>query len=175
MEGQNCKNMARAMKSNPKILMDYLAEKKMPKLEDKSDDELPGILKTFYSNLRTINGEVYTLQSLKCIRAGINRHTKEVRNLDIIHDSRYAQSNEMFRGVAVKSKQQGKGCIRPTQPILPEDVLKIGQYFNHGYMNRPHPKKVQRCVLFYVLYFFCQRWIGLKPMLIQTEPSMLYK
>ena len=24
-------------------------------------------------------------------------------------------------------------------------------------MNRPHPKKVQRCVLFYILYFFCQR------------------
>ena len=67
MEGRNCKNTARATKSNLKILMDYLFEKNMPKFEDITDDELPGILKSFHSNLRTINGDVYTLQSLKCI------------------------------------------------------------------------------------------------------------
>ena len=106
--------------------MDYLAEKNMPKFEDIPDDDLSNILKEFHSNLRTINGEVYALQSLKCRHAEINRYTKEHRNLDIIHDTRFVQSNEMFRGVAVRSKQQGKGCVRPTKPILPEDVLKKG-------------------------------------------------
>ena len=60
-----------------KILTQYLVEKGMPTLENISDDDLPGILKTFYTELRIINGEHYALQSLKCIRAGINRFTKE--------------------------------------------------------------------------------------------------
>ena len=71
--------------------------------------------------------------------------------------------HEMSKGVAVKSKAAGKGCIRPTKPILPEDILKIGNYFHHDVMNALHPKKVQRCVLFYILYFFCHHWKG-KPL-----------
>ena len=120
----------------------------MPPLENISDDELPPILKTFYTEQRTMSGELYAIQSLKCIQAGINRFTKEHRNLDIISDTCYAQCNEMFKGVMKQSKKNGKGTIKLTKAILQEDMIKIGQYFNHDIMNHPDLKKVQKCVLF---------------------------
>ena len=91
MQERNSINAVRATESTLRILTQYLNEKQLPELEEISDDELPNILKSFYTNLRTMNSELYALQSLKCIRAGINHHTKVVRNLDIISDIHFAQ------------------------------------------------------------------------------------
>ena len=43
-------------------------------------------LTNFCSDLSKNDGDIYKIQSLKCIRVGINRHTKEHRNIDIISD-----------------------------------------------------------------------------------------
>lgn len=80
------KNTQRATKNAMKTLSDYLLEKKLKSFEELTNTELPDILLNFYTDLRKVKGGEYKLQTLKCICAGINRFTKEKRNLDIIKD-----------------------------------------------------------------------------------------
>lgn len=70
------KTLSELQKNAVKILMDYLAEKKLKNLHDLEDDELPEILLDLYTNLRKVKGGMYKLQTLKCICAGLNRDTK---------------------------------------------------------------------------------------------------
>lgn len=70
-----------------KALADYLEEKHLKSLDDTTDEELPDLLFNFYTDLRKVDGGLYKLQSLKCIRAGLNHHMKDKRNLDIIKDT----------------------------------------------------------------------------------------
>ena len=117
LEEKDAKNTKRATKSTLKIFTDYLCEKGYPQLEDIEDLDLPDILFRFYGDLRRTDGEEYKLQSIKCIRAGLNRHTKAKRNLDIISDVRFTQANELFKGKSKVICKQGKGSTRPT-PII---------------------------------------------------------
>ena len=157
LEGRNAKNTKRATKSNIKTFTDYIDEKGLGKLEDLNMNELPEILQTFYPNLRRVDGEDYKLQSLKCIRAGINRWTKSNRNVDIIGDVRFTKANEIFKGVAKVSRQTGKGSTRSYPIIEDQDMQRIANFFLHDVLNKPDPVKVLKCVIFYVIYYFCRR------------------
>lgn len=140
-----------------KILTDYLAEKKLKPLDELQNEELPDILYHFYTNLRKAKGGEYKLQSLKCIRAGINRYTKANRNLDIINDIRFTKTNEMFKAVSTKARKEGRGSTRSTPPIEPEDLTLLAKYFYHDFMAVPDPRLLQKSVLFNIIYFFCRR------------------
>ena len=157
LEGRNAKNTKRATKSNMKTFLDFLREKGLPDLEDMDVKQLANVLEDFYANLRRLDGEDYKLQSIKCIRAGINRWTKANRNIDIISDVRFSRANEMFKGVSKIARQTGKGSTKSYPVIAQEDLERIATYFLHDIMNEPDPKKLQRCVLFYIIYFFCRR------------------
>ena len=76
---------------------------------------------------------------------GILRHT---RNIDIISDTRFSKANEMFRAVATRTRKIGKGTTKPKQPIHPDDLLKIANYFRNDYMNDVNPRKFQKIVIF---------------------------
>ena len=102
LEARNKKNTNHATKSNLKVQADCLGEKQLKTFEEFHDDELPDMLDTFYSDLRRKDGELYKLQSLKCIRAGINRYTKEHRNIDITADPSFSIANECFKACAVR-------------------------------------------------------------------------
>lgn len=106
LDGRHKENTQRATKNSVKILTDYLAEKKLKRLEELENSELPDILLDFYCNLRKAKGGEYKLQTLKCIRAAINRHTKTTRNLDIISDLSFTKANEMFKGVSTKARKE---------------------------------------------------------------------
>ena len=151
------KNTDRATKSNMKILSEYLLEKGYPPLLEICDEALPDLFEKFYTDLRKMDGDIYKITSLKCIRAGINHEMKQTRNIDIILDTRFVKANEMFRGVTKQAKKQGKGVIKGTKDISDDDMEKIGQYFDHDLMNQPNPQLVQKCVLFYIIYFLCCR------------------
>ena len=155
LEGRSAKNMKRATKSNIKTFHDYLHEKSMPNLDDLDMNELPVILENFYPNLQRVNGEDYKLQSLKCIRAGINRWTKENRNIDIISDVHFTKANEIFKGVSKIAHQTAKASTKSYPTIVHEDLERLANYFLHDIMNAPDPRRVQRYVLFYIIYFFC--------------------
>lgn len=157
LEDRHRDNTRRATRNAVKILIDYLKEKKLKKLEELTDTEFPDILLDFYSNLRKVKGGSYKLQTLKCIRAGLNRFTKEHRNLDIIADTRFARTNEMFKAVTTKAKRDGLGSTRSTPPVEEQDMAKCAQHFCHNWMNEPNPRLLQQCVLFNMIYFFCRR------------------
>ena len=157
LEGRNAKNTKRATKSNLKTFLDFLIEKSLPKLEDMDVDTLARVLEDFYVNLKRIDGEDYKLQSIKCIRAGINRWTKANRNLDIISDVCFTRANEMFKGVSKIARETGKGSTKSYPVIEQEDLERIATYFLHDIVNELDPRKLQKCVLFYIIYFFCHR------------------
>lgn len=157
MQDRHKNNTKHATKNCVKIFTDYLHEKKLKQFHKLTDDDLPDILLDFYSNLRKVNGGDYKLQTLKCIRAGINRCTKEQRGLDIISDERFKKTNEMFKAVTTRARKEGRGSTKNTPPIEPEDLPLITQYLQHDVMNNPDPKKVQQCVLFNIIYYFCRR------------------
>ena len=67
MENRNAANTNKATKSSLKVLTDYLEEKELPILPKILDADLPKLLQDFCLDLRKIDGELYKLQSLKCI------------------------------------------------------------------------------------------------------------
>lgn len=151
------KNTQRATKNAIKTFSDYLEEKDLKTLTELADDDLPDILFNFYTDLRKVNGQEYKLQTLKCLRAGLNRYMKEKRNLDIIQDVKFTRTNEMFKAVTTKARKQGRGSTKNYPPIEEDDLARLAAYFDHDFMNNPDPKKVQRCLLFYIIYWFCRR------------------
>ena len=156
LEEKDKKNTQKSTKSALKQLREFLHFKKLPDVSDISDGELPNVLFEFYSSVRPRNSEKYATQSLKCIRAALNRHFRQERGLDIIKDLSFIRTNEMFKGVLVDARKTGKPK-RSTPKITQIDLERIGEYFNHDYMNNASPKKLQQNMIFFVLYFFCRR------------------
>ena len=122
------------------------------------DDQLPNILTKFYTDTRSsLTGERFKTGSLKVIRAGLNRHFKVTRSIDIVADEPFRRADLVFEGVQVKAKKEGKGMTKPTPHISPEDLGWLGEYFYVDHVTSPHPKKLQQTVVFYIMYFFCKR------------------
>ncbi len=106
LEERNSSSTNKATKGILKILTDYIFEKKnMPDVEQTTDTQLPQLLETFYAEVCQQNGEMYKLASLKCICAGLNRHFKETRSLDIISDPKFTKANEIFKGSETNQKK----------------------------------------------------------------------
>ena len=82
---------------------------------------------------------------------------KSKRGLDLISNEAFVKANEMFCGVNKQKRIQGLGSTKSTPVISEADLQKISEYFDHDIMNHPSPKKVQQCLIFYIIYFFCHR------------------
>ena len=119
--------------------------------------ELPDILMDFFTNLRKMDSKNYKLQSLKCIRAGINRYMKAEKGKDIISNENFVKANEMFEAVRVNAKKQGRGVKKSTPPITLIDLERIAEYFCYDHVTKPDPRHLQQNILFYIVYFFCRR------------------
>ena len=63
----------------------------------------------------------------------------------------------MLKAKCVDSKKKGKGVHQKYPPITPIDMEQISEYFNHDHVSLPDPRKLQRHLLFYIVYFFCHR------------------
>ena len=94
---RNSSNTNTATKNILRIFSEFLLEKDLPNEEAIPDAQLPDILRDFYIAVKQQHGAHYKLSSLKCIRAGLNRHLKETRSINIITDPRFILSTEMFR------------------------------------------------------------------------------
>ena len=152
------------------LLRSYLQQKKKGILEEILDSDLPDILSDFYCSIRTKSDkETYSVQSQKCIRVSSNRYFKSVRGINIITDTQFIQANETFDGCKAKAKKEGKGVKKKTEKISEEDMLKLSKYFSTKSLTGLDPRKLQQCVMFYVIYFFCQRGQeNLKDMTLDT-------
>ena len=82
-------------------------------------------LSSFYAQVRKLDGEDMTSTTLTTMRYGLARHLKTVRGLDIIKDSSFTRSNEVFSGKMAKLKRDGKGATNHFDVISTADLSKI--------------------------------------------------
>ena len=125
MEERNSSNTNKATQSALTTFREYLTEKQIGTIEEVCDGDLPKIMLEFYTNLRKIDGGDYCVQSMKCIRAGINRYFKAECGIDIIDNEKFTKANEMFCGVNKRKRAEGKGSTKSTSVICPEDMQAV--------------------------------------------------
>ena len=157
MNEKDAVNTQKATVSHVGHLRVYLEHNSLPILEEVLNADLPKILFDFYTGVEPLKGGIYSVQTLKCIRAGLNRYFRKARGIDIIKDTQFVQTNEMFKSVAVKAQKEGKGIFNSTKPIAQDDLQKITDYFTVNHIVSPNPKVLQRTLLFYIIYYFCRR------------------
>ena len=171
--GRKADNTNRATITWVTCFKEYLTEKQLKPKEQLSNAELASVLSDFYVELRKKkvkkithklgqDGKVvpehddrdyYKNTSLKCLRAALNCHFKATRNIDIINNEIFIQSNEMFQGVTKKGKCKGRDEIESKLPIEEEDMEKISNYFKKNMRGPPNPAKLQEMMLFNVIYY----------------------
>ena len=157
MEERGAKNTNKSVRGAVRLLNEYIAAKSLPELESIEKSDLPCLLKEFYTNVRTKEGERYHLQSLKSMRSNLNRWFQEKKNINIITDPIFGEANLRFKAVQVNTKKIGKAVTKKTEKISDEDMIKLSNYFNVDHMNNPNPAVLQKCVIFNILYFLCRR------------------
>ena len=119
------KNTQKATQSAVSQFEAYLQLKNLPNISAISKDLLVETLLNFYVEVRPKNDENYAVQSLKCKRAALNRYFKPNRGIDITTDTTFTKANEMFKGVCVHSKKQGKGVRKSYPNITSDDMHKF--------------------------------------------------
>ena len=158
LDGKDKRNTQRATERAVEQLKCYLKVKNLPDLDVTTDTELANILSDFYPAVQPQKQDQdCSVQSLKCLRADLNRYFKTTRNLNIINDDRFIGCNEMFRGVCVEAKHKGRGVKHSYPPISDEDMFQIGVFFNKDHMQNPDQRVLQKQIIFYIIYFFCRR------------------
>ena len=170
LEGKDKRNTQKATQGALSQFSQYLAAKKLPKLQDLTVDNLPEILYNFYPSVKPLKSNNYSVQTLKCLRSGLNRYFCKEKGFNITKDSQFVRANEMFQVVLVKSKKQGLGVKRSTPAISEIDLKRISEYFIHDHVNNPNPKKLQQQMIFYIIYFFCRRGREL----VRDDPRHIY-
>ena len=90
----------------------FLAVKSYGNIDDIPTQDLDRILFEFYSSIQPQKKDDYSVQTLKCIRAGLNRYFRTTRGIDIAKDSMFVKANEMLKAVQVDAKKKGLGVKR---------------------------------------------------------------
>ena len=157
LDGKDKASTQRATKSYIDPFRHYLHVKNLPNIEQINVLDLGDILSDFYSCVKPQKKDDYTVQSLKCLRSGLNRYFRKERDIDITSDALFVKANEMFEAVKVNAKKQGLGMKKLTNPISEVDLERIAEYICHNHVSNPDPKRLQQNMLFYIIYFFCRR------------------
>ncbi|CAC5413933.1 KCTD1_15 [Mytilus coruscus] len=109
-------------------------------------DCLDQLLAKFYPLLRNMNGEKYAVQSLRSIRAGIQRYYTEPPRrweINIISGENFTRSKAMFEAVCVDLEKNGLGVVTHKPVINDEDMAKISNYHTEDetwFENKPRGK-----------------------------------
>ena len=115
------KNTKKSNKKAECCLHNYLRRKKM---SDKywllGEQELDQILSKFWFDVRTTDGEHYSLGSLESLRYGINCIFQEKgHEFDIVHGLAFKKSQKKFSEACTELKSVGKGIRIPYNAIKP--------------------------------------------------------
>ena len=87
----------------------------------------------------------YKKTALTSIRFGLQRYFNRKRGFNIIADSAFEQSNQVFEAVVVQLKRQGFAKVDHHEPIKKEDLAKIYSSYDQ---SSPSPKSLQQFVWF---------------------------
>ena len=132
LDNRNCKNTNRATRSNIMEFTEYLKDKQLPSIKEIQTEDLHQILYIFYPQCIKTDGDEMEIDNKKFIKA-----------------------NEMYCGDSKQLREKGKAAVKSYQVINEDDLKRIYKYFDHDIMNQPDPRKIQRCVIFDTIYFFC--------------------
>ena len=139
-----------------KRFKNYLVLKNKPNINAITPVELNQILVDYYCSVQPRKKDGYCVQSMKCMRAGLNRYFRKNIGIDITKDAEFVRANEMFAAVCVQAKKKGLGVKHSYPPITSIDLERIAEYFHNDYMNNPDPRRLQQTVIFNTIYFFCR-------------------
>ena len=143
-------------------LKHFIQVKSLPELIDQDAVQLDNVLSDYYCAVQAQKNsdeikEKYSVQSLKCMRAALNRHFRKQQGIDIVKDQDFIKSNEMFKAVCVESKKAGKG-VKKLYPLISQiDLERIAEYFCYDHVAKPDARRLQQNMIFYIIYFFCRR------------------
>ena len=137
---------------------EYLAEKNLPACDDIPIEDLPDVLYNFYTEVckkKPGKSDTYEYKNstLKYMRAGLNRHFKETKTIDIIAGSHFIKANKMFKGVTRLNKEEGRGEVESMPSINPEDMKTLGKYFEENMAGPPNALLLQEIILFNIIYY----------------------
>ena len=160
-------------------LNDFLKQKYEGTPRSSSDgitaEQLPNILEDFYVEVKSqkiildqkgdplldINGEEqyhdYCNNSLRSLRAGLNRHFKLKLNVNIIDSPMFIRANELFHGRLRINKQEGKGNTSHKPSISDADLEKLMTYFEKNMAGPPNATLLQEIVLFNIIFYMGRR------------------
>ena len=128
-------------------------------LEEVADSDLADLIEEFYAaikkNPKGNYCDSYKNLSLKVMRAGINRHLKEKRSIDMLNDPIFLHCNSLLQGLLKEGKAKGLGKVDHKPLITSEDLEKLNDYFS-TYM-KPSAVVLQRYMQFSLMFFLCRR------------------
>lgn len=122
-----------------------------------SADDLSAILRKFYAEIKTDKKNDLAPISLVGIRAAIHRHITGApisRSLNILQDSAFIPANMMFKSRCKSYQKEGKVKATHYPAIEPEDMKKIGKYFEN---YKTDPIVLLHAVWFHLCYHFGRR------------------
>ena len=112
--------------------------------------EVAEYLRYFYSELRTVNGKLYSGPTLICIRAALCRFFRQPPlnlRFNIITDSEFFNANQVLKVMLKKYREEG-GVPQHFEAIEKPDIEKLSTYF-----DRSSPEKLMEEVFFSIIYY----------------------
>ena len=152
MADKDSESTKKAIKGCKAIFDEYLRQKNVEYPQDAV--QLAAILKQFYAETRKQDGSQYQKGSLSAIRFGLNRHFKEILNVDITKDTEFEEANKVFIAQCVKLKKEGLAKTKH-KPAIADEVIK--RLYECGVFSDDNPTTLQNKVFFEVMLFFCRR------------------
>ena len=156
-------------------LQDFLNDKGKGSVDDISVHELPAILEDFYVEVKSQkiiidsqgdplldeNGEEqfenYCNNSMRSLRAGLNRYFKLKLQVNIMDNPAFIRANELLLGRMKINKGDGKGTTRHKPPITDDDLQKLNKYFEQNMAGPPNAMLLQEMILFYIIFYMGRR------------------
>ena len=120
------------------------------RIEETDTAVLAQMLKDFYQEARNAKGELYSENTMRAIRSGLDRHLTAVhkKTFSIIHDSIFEEANQSLKFLI------SKGLIQPTKPVGPIDKNDLVRLFRSDQIGTNTPQALLQTIWFYFLLYF---------------------
>ena len=139
-------------------ILDWLGERGHSEdFEGVEAEKLAKLLHHFYGETRTAEGDTYNHNSLRAMRAAINRHIQQKphsRTIDIIKDAAFIQANDVFDGYIKDNKRAGKDKTKNKDAFSDADWKKL---HDSDELSTETPTTLQNKVILNILTHFGRR------------------
>ena len=120
-------------------------------------DDLCQLLRRFYAEVRRQDNTPYSASSMRCMRAGIQRHLKSApynRTFNIMSDARFNPANKVYTGKLKMIKREGGRPPKHKGNVAEGDLRKM---MESDALEPSNPVGLQRLVFVYIALHFCRR------------------